>query len=426
MPFYSAIWEAAKASRGLVAFHRRFYWDQRPTRDSKKSAQNNCALIDVLAHDGEEWIKVSTVTESRLQFEIAKAQWEAQDSSSEEDAENSEEESKGLIGKSNDGGQVTGEQEEEDELDRIELVRMAKDLRRASRSHRIHYDIPRVRFVLSKISDPPPIELQPLLDRIRMTGAIVNLGSPPPIAQSVDFLKSDVFPRLLPSPHPLLTDTLNIDCTILLALVSDLSHTAKHPILPTYNEAIKRQIHLESQDHLLPSSLWPAMASKRLVCTEKAARRMREIVDTIGMPNERARTEALLADGSVAEMDGPDDDQTRRQQSLAKLSDHTVPISFRLPIAIVPSLDAIGITAAIHAGTLPAIAAQIAEALTEINRSVFIYGWVNGLTTVSSNRSVANAIENMVEKDGQGARGPEIWLREPARSLLGKEKERRK
>lgn len=66
LPFYSAIWEAAKASKALVTFHKRFYWDQRPTRDSKRTEQKRCALVDVVADDGEEWIKVSSKHYSEL------------------------------------------------------------------------------------------------------------------------------------------------------------------------------------------------------------------------------------------------------------------------------------------------------------------------------------------------------------------------
>lgn len=44
------------------------------------------------------------------------------------------------------------------------------------------------------------------------------------------------------------------------------------------------------------------------------------------------------------------------------------------------------------------------------------------MTTVSSNWTVARQVEGIVEKYCQGAVGPEIWLREPATSLLGKEK----
>ena len=398
LPFYAAIWDAAKASKCLVAFSKRFYWDKRPTRHSKMAAEKICALVDIVAHDGEEWIKVSTITGSRLSLEIAKAKWEVADSSSEDE-----------------GQENRSSVSNEDDIVRIELVKVAHDLLRASQAHRIHYKHPRVRLVLPNIPSSPPPELLPILERIRSTGAVVDLGD-----QGASVLKEDIFPRLLPSPHPPLTDTLNIDCTILLALVSDLSHTANHPILPNYTLAITRQIELETQEHLLPSRLWPAMAGKDLVCTHEAAKRMKEIVDTIGMPNERARTEVLLEDGSV---------RPRRdlREDFARYSDYTIPSSWQLPIRIVQAkVSEYDIRKAIQEARLPPIALQVADQLTDINRSVFMYGWMQRITTVSSNRTVAKQVESIVEKNGQGAVGPEIWLREPARSLLGKEKERRK
>ncbi len=400
LPFYAAIWDAAKASKALVTFGKRFYWDNRPTRDSKKAAEKRCALVDIVAYDGEEWIKVSTVTGNRLSLEIAKAKWEAADSSSEDEEQEN-----------------VNSASDEDDIDRIELVRVADDLLRASQAHRIHYKHPRIRFVLPKISSSPPPELLPVLERIRSTGAIIDLGDH---NASNGLLKGVFFPRLLPSPHPPLTDTLNIDCTILLALVSDLSHTANHPILPSYNPAITRQIEIETREHLLPSSLWPAMAGKDLVCTHEAAKRMKEIVDTIGMPNEKARTELLLDNGPARS--GRD-----LREAFAKYSDHAIPPSWSLPIRIVQAEVAEhDIRNAIQGATLPPVALQVADQLTDINRSVFMYGWIDSMTTVSSNRTVAKQIESIVEKCGQGAVGPEIWLREPARSLLGKEKERRK
>ena len=400
LPFYAAIWDAAKASKGLVAFSKRFYWDNRPTRDSKKAAERRCALVDIVAHDGEEWIKVSTITGSRLTLEIAKAKWEAADSSSEDEGQ--------------ENGYSTSK---EDDIVRLELVRVADDMLRASQAHRIHYKHPRVRLVLPKIPSSPPSELVPILERIRSTGAVVDLGDQ---GLSSGLLKEGVFQRLLPSPHPPLTDTLNVDCTILLALVSDLSHTANHPIMPNYNSAISRQIELETRDHLLPSSLWPAMAAKDLVCTYEAAKRMKEIVDTIGMPNERARTELLLDDGSSRP-------ESELREAFAKYSDYAIPPYWKLPIRIVQAkVSEYDISNAIQETTLPPIALQVADQLTDINRSVFMYGWMRSMTTVSSNRTVAKQVEGIVEKDGQGAVGPDIWLREPARSLLGKEKERRK
>ena len=402
LPFHAAVWGAAKASKAVVAFSKRFYWDNRRTRDSKKAAEKRCVLVDIVARDGEEWIKVSTITGARLSLEIAKAKWEAAAFSSEDEVQDQE--------NNNDTS-------DEDEIDRIELVKVADDLLRASQANRIHYRHPRIRFVLTKIPSTPPSELLPILERIRSTGAVIDLGDQAP---SDGLLEENVFPRLLPSPHPPLTDTLNIDCTILLALVSDLSYTANHPILPSYNPAITRQIELETREHLLPTSLWPAMAGKNLVCTHEAAKRMKEIVDTIGMPNERARTELLL-DSDPARSGGD------LRKEFANYSDYAIPPSLNLPIRIVRAeISQSDIKNAIQGAKLPPVALQVADQLTDINRSVFMYGWMESMTTVSSNRTVAKHIESLVEKMGQGAVGPEIWLREPARSLLGKEKERRK
>ena len=409
LPFYAAIWEAAKASRALVLLHKRFYWDAKPTRDSKKAAERRFALVDIVAYDGGEWIKVSTVTEHRLLFELAKAQWEEADSSD-----------------SDDEHETSGPNDKDPPIDfveRMDLVRSADDLQRASQMHRIRYSNPRVRIVLPKISNPPPSQLLPLFDRLRSTGAILDFGSQDLPKSTPEELQKTIFPKLLPSPHPPLTKTLNIDCTILLAMVSDLSHKANHPILPSYNDAIKRQIELETREHLLPSSLWPAMADRALICTSEAAQRMREIVDTIGTPDERARTELLLES---------DDNDARPElgdalrAAFAKLSDYPIPSTFLIPIKIVPSIDLSEFQAAIASNKVLPIAESIADELTEINRSVFLYGWVKGFTTVSSNRAVAKWIESAIEKAGNRGVGPEIWLREPARSLLGKEKERRK
>lgn len=359
---------------------------------------------------------MSTITESRLGFEIAKAQWEAADSSFSEDENDAE---SAINSKANGTKQA-----EEEDLDRIELVKIADDLLRVSKAHRIHYQYPRIRFVLPKISSKPAPEILPVLDRIRSTGATIDLGSQTNLTDSIELLKTGVFPRLLPSAHPPLTKTLNVDCTILLALVSDLSHSANHPILDTYNVAITRQIELETKEHLLPTSLWPAMSGKKLVCTREAAKRMIEIVDTIGMPKEKSRTELLLGDRDEHYDEGKG---AELREKFAKYSDYSIPPEWQLPIRIVSAASSnADLSSAIEADVLPPVARQVAEQMTDINRSVFMYGWTQSVTTVSSNRTVAKQIEGIVEKEGSGAVGPDIWLREPARSLLGKEKERRK
>lgn len=408
LPFYIAIWETAKASEGLVVFSKRFYWDERPSEDSRPAPGKRFALVDIVSHDGEEWIKVSTIAEHRLIFELSKAQWELAESEGSDDETDGQRVSSPVL---------------ETILDRIELVQTVDSLAQASRAHRVRYKHPRVRVVLPKISNPPPVELLPLLDRIRSTGAVIDLGAQSVLPNQPGQSPVSIFPKLLPSLHPPLTSTLNIDCTILLAIVSDLSHIAHHPIMPTYNGAIRRQIEIETTQHLVPATLWPAMADRDLVCTGEAAHRMKEIVDTIGTSAERARTKLLFrsAEQGIDQLSG----QERRAQ-FAKYSDHCVPDSLRLPISVVPAVGATEVQAFIADRTLPPVADQVNNKLTEINRSVFMYGWVKGLSTVTSNRAAVKWIESMIENEGTDAVGPSVWLREPARSLLGKEMERKK
>lgn len=371
----------------------------------------------MVAEGGQEWVKVSTVSEPRLLHELAKARWEAGDSSDDE-LEHQE--------------HASVEDPREDEYDRMELVRTAADLQRASQANRIHYKYPRACIELPNIAEPSQSELSRLFDRIRSKGVFVKLMNGEAGArQSLD-LEGEVFPRLLPAAHPSLTSTLNIDCTILLALVSDLSYTQNHPIQPSYNEAIRRQIQLESQDHLLPLSLWPALNNKELVCTKEAVARMREIVDTLGTPSECARTELIMEGGRTGLVQPPSPTDSSKPQatsddlrsSLQHYSDYRVPETFCIPIRIQPGPTMADILTAIDERKLPLVAKDIAEDLTPINRSVFFYGWLYSNTTVTSNRSVARAIERSIKREAKGSMGPEIWRREPARSLVGKEKER--
>ncbi|KAL8940503.1 MAG: hypothetical protein Q9216_002790 [Gyalolechia sp. 2 TL-2023] len=413
LPFHRAVWDAAKTTTGLIAFTKRFYWDTPPTRSTKRTGQakRRCALVDIVAQDGQQWIKVSTVTETRLLFELAKAGWEGADS----DSDGSEDGVlvNGLVHPSVDGAapqnaQRPNQLQKEDDDDRIEIVRQAEDLQKASLVHKVHYKHPSITFILPKIPQNPPAEILRILDSIRSAGATVLLGPPSPPSDL-----NSIFQNLVPGSFHALTPTLNIDCTILLALVSDLSHSATTPE-PWFNKAISRQVELEKREQLLPSTLWPAMAGRTLVCTEEAAVRMNEIVNTIGTASERKRSDLLLL--------LPGHEQTRSSESLrtafGELSNYTVPGDWNLPIRVVASEGD-------YISRLPAAAQQVRESLTAINQSVFLYGWVTGWTTLTSNRTVLRQIEEIVEgADGEQI-GPKVWLCGTARSLVGKEKGRR-
>jgi len=158
------------------------------------------------------------------------------------------------------------------------------------------------------------------------------------------------------------------------------------------------------------------MVNRDLACTAIAAKRMREIVVQIGTDGEKRRTELLLGEGAAGLYKSPQE----LREAFQETSEYPVPHGWQLPIRVE--------SGEYDLARLPAVAKKVEEELTEINRSVFLWGWERGYTTVSSNRTVAKVVEGAVEAgqgDGEEVVGPGVWLCATARSLVGKEKGRR-
>jgi hypothetical protein len=356
------------------------------------------AVVDIVSQDGLEWIKVSSTTEKRIIWDLAKAGWVGESSS---------EESEDL--------------EEED--DPQGLLKQVEALVKASRATRVRYQHPKVHLVLPKIkAQPDAKEVANVLRQIRNLGVIVqtaeNVPSEfPPVAEVLDRLAADRFESF--------SETLNVDCTILLAFASDLSHGRVEPE-DWHNKAISRQIEMESEDQVLPNSLWPACGARKLVCTREAAVRMQEIVDTIGTETEKKRASLMLNLENRSFLP-----KKHLLEEFQKLSDYTIPLDWNLPIEVV-DIDLASVRS-----NLPPVAEKVSEVLTIINQSVFLFGWSTGRTTISSNRTAAKEIEMIIEDTiaspqrldvqavSAGTRGPDIWLSPTSRSLVGKEKQRR-
>lgn len=343
-------------------------------------------LVDIVAKDGEEWVKVSTLTEKRILFDLAKSGWVAGDSefSSDYGADSDDDEPEGLL-------------------------KQAEGLLRASRVARIRYQYPSIRIVLPRIGKKCIKEVEGVLGQIEGMGITLvrkeDVAAPPQIGDVLSTMMVDEFKHF--------TETINVDCTILLALVSDVSHM---PVEEEdwHHKAVKQQIVRERDDQLLPKSLWPACGSRRMVCTKEAKQRMMEIVQLIGTEDEKLRTELVIGGGRSHSLE-------ERIRSLQDLSCHRIPMDVKLPIEVVevdiPEMEK----------EIGHLATELKAELTTINQSVFFYGWAKGLTTISSNKTVAKEIENMVEtkRENDEEKGPDIWLCPTARSLVGKERTRR-
>jgi hypothetical protein len=430
LPFYQAVWNIARGScAGLLALGKRFYWDRKawpleekkaqkgdgsweknkqPNKDKRKSV-----FVDIVADDGESWVKVSTVSESRLLFDMAKKGWEKDsdsDAFSDEDGEGSP---KRTVLRNFDG-EDSGEDSDDDEL---ELIKLARDLRKAADATRVRYKHPRLRIVLPKIEEGNVPEIDDVLKEMRSYGIKVECQDS--IFANASQAKLNY---LLPQPFRNFTTAVNIDCTLLLAIVSDLSHVKDIAILPSFHKAIVRQIEVEKEQPLLPTELWPAMGARELLCTKEAAKRMCEIVETIGTETEKERMYLLLGNAP--------NDQLHRESLIQKfqsLSDWQVPADWGLPIRIVDAQPAI--EAAKAEGKLPPVADEVAQVLSDINHSVFMYGWATSLTTISSNRTIDKQIEVTIENSRQAdeddVEGPQVWICDTARSLVGKDKGRK-
>lgn len=483
--WYEALWAVAKRQRGLTALRRKMFRSslhgdglkQRPTpqrkapgsrRDQGAGKQN--VLVDIIAQDGLEWIKVSTITQRRLLFELAKEGWSAQDSSSESDWDPSNEDSP------NSSIDVAD----------LKLVKLAKDMKQAASGVRVRYRHPEVRFILTNVAEGVIEEVDAVVAAIRATGATVDCygdracsSCSSEQALGMDRLSMEenaradplqvdtasAFHQMLPlASGPRLTSTLNIDCTILLSLISDISHVLKQDLQLTaagrYCPDVLRQIEVDAKSPLLPNDVYPVLGGRDLVCTTEVARRMHEIVETMGTQSEKMRADVLFGEGSMA---GRDPEQLK--SDLSRCTAHAVPNTLRLPIQVVNlDVDAV-LTGSAPAKSLPvSIARNVVNnklRLSVVNKSMLLYGWDAGIVTLTGNRAATSQIERAINEAldevemqsvtqvgrgtsaqesgrtksvGRPARelertsteegvvlGPEFWFSTP-RSLVGKDK----
>lgn len=389
------MWDSAKCCTGVIALEKRFYWTADKKTTGKVEVEDLLTpqqsrydvLVDIVAQDGLEWVKVSTLTEKRLLFDMAKAGW---------------------VGDSSSDGSDVGE-DEDDEPEG--LLKKAEALIKASKAARVRYRHPKVRIVLPKISRGGAKEMDELIKQIETLGITVQTSED--IADVLPI--SAALHRMVVDPFNGFSNTINVDCTILLALVSDLSHS-RVQAEDWHHRAILRQIEMEKENQLLPNSLWPAMGSRNLICAREAAKRMHEIVDLIGTPSEKQRRDFLMDVENTTHWS-----REQRIKGFKELSEYDVPTEWNIPIRVVD------IDMDIMQEQLPPVAGEVAKLLSPINQAVFFYGWATGQTTISSNRTVAKEIEATIEahRSAEDDAGPEIWICPTARSLVGKEKTRR-
>ncbi|KAF7542345.1 hypothetical protein G7Z17_g11648 [Cylindrodendrum hubeiense] len=409
-----AQWERLKRSRRFVAVNQAF---QGSSRDDRRS---EVAKLDVAGREkqkmhrilkeqgrvevdvvegGREWIAVKTVQRDRLARQLTDCGWAW-------------------------GEHEMGDRVDEDEWDDVPLAKFVKRLIAAARMNRHEYRFPKIRLILSSLSRADD-EIDIFINQLAHIDPLVEVlleyqeGSfmstpPPPLDAALDNLVGDELEDLTP--------TLNLDHTILIDLISDLTHSSLEPQAwqaPSTSSQIEEENRHEGG--LMARTLYPVLAGRRIVCTSEAAEHFHHVLKNVGTETERERGRLLVPWGDETRSMSTKDIRDRFQQ----LSIHHLPDDVQVPVETVPEpWDMPAISQAVSRGVLPRVALDVAEAsaFKSSKLSIFIYGWAAGVATVTSNKEVRRQVRAWVKINARSEDdiGPLIWTLQVTRNLLAK------
>lgn len=420
-------WSILRRSTALVAVNRTFQTSAQSDRRANISKFNAAATgreksqlhrtlkeqakteVDVVAA-GAEWLCIRWITRDRLARQMTDSGWSW-------------------------GDYGPGDAVDEDEWEDIPLAKNIRKLVAAARMHRHEYRIPRLHIVLPKLSWPDDdVDIPVLLANLAAIdpGASITIShaaSPfltaplPPLATSLSNLMHDDLATLTP--------TLNMDHTILVDLISDLSHARLTP-QPWQAPTTRAQIADEntSPDGVMLRTLHPILAGRTLLCTREAAEHFHDMLATVGTCTERRRGRLLVP------LHQPERsmDSAALRSAFQELSAHTIPQDIQLPVKVLPDderWDVAAVCAAVDGGSLPAVARDVAEkgvgggTLKSSKLSIYMYGWWSGHATLTSNKEIKAHMSTWVERGrtADDETGPRIWCVGVTRNLLAKSAE---
>lgn len=406
-------WDILKRCRSLVAVNRTVQGSAKDDRkravskvegDRNEKQQLHRTLkeqgkTDVhIVEGGGEWIDIRLLQADRLARQMTDSGWGW-------------------------GDYDHGDDVDPDEWEDIPLAKQVRRLTAAARLNRHEYRTPRVRVILPNLSRSN-IDIDVLLNQLVRIDSHVEV-----VIEDCDssFLTrpplpfDDALQNMLGNPLDGLTETLNMDHTILIDLISDITHFALQP-QPWHGRTTKAQIEEErSQKGVMARTLYPILENRVLTCTQEAAEHFHEVLKTVGTATERERGRLLV----------PFDEETISMSPGAicrrfeELSVHPLPSSMQVPVHILTepwTLETVW--HAVENGRLPRVALDVVDcgAFKSSKLSIYMYGWASKFVTVTSNKEVRGQIRTWVEANRHNDEevGPAIWLVDITRNLLAK------
>ncbi|KAL6871248.1 hypothetical protein J3F83DRAFT_648658 [Trichoderma novae-zelandiae] len=408
-------WDILKRCRSLLVIDQAFQGSAKEERkkqlsqvagDGREKQRMNRTIkeqarveVDVV-QGGSEWLDIRWLQADRLARQMTDCGWAWGDYSI---------------------GDVVDPEEWQD----TPLAKQVKRLVAAAKINRHEYRIPRLRIVFPNLSRGENEDVDVFLDQICQIDPLVEIiiedGSsnfmktpPPPLQEAIKNLIGNEFDGL--------TDTLNMDHTILVDLISDITHLELQP-QPWQARTTRLQIE-EERKHggVMVRALYPILQGRTLVCTREAAEHFHQVLSTVGTATERERGRLLVPFGDVDTRDMSTEEIRRR---FAQLSTHQLPEDLQVPIKILAETWTMAtVSQAVADGRLPQVALDVAScgAFKSSKLSIYMYGWATGNVTVTSNKEVRGQIRTWVESNRRHdqERGPAIWRIDVTRNLLAK------
>uniref|UniRef100_L2G326 DUF1308 domain-containing protein n=1 Tax=Colletotrichum fructicola (strain Nara gc5) TaxID=1213859 RepID=L2G326_COLFN len=336
--FYESVWEVAKRCCDLAGMRRELAVKKTEKGGKGKKGKGVGAVVDLVVKGGTEWVKVVTTTERRLFYEMADAGWDWDEEEQEEMLEVLKEEGEGSV----------------------EVARVARCMIAAARGSFEGYRRPRCVILMSRIEEGRNAHVDRLLSLVRRLGEgtgvelVVETANAGILARPTPSLGEAIRNLVLEDPFEGFTDTLNVDCSVFMALASDCSHLKIGPESPLLRGA---QHRLDAADEVengprLVTTMYPALGARRLVTTREAADTFLRILGEIGTETEKARTR-------IFEPLGEGEDSRERVRKLQTLSEHPVPEDLQLPVEVVPGVSWEEARGLVEEGALPRIALAV-------------------------------------------------------------------
>ncbi|KAL2138279.1 hypothetical protein VTI28DRAFT_7165 [Corynascus sepedonium] len=419
-------WAVVKKCRGLVAINKDFPRSPRlPVAPDEgwlaykdQPFQEKPVAVDAVVDSGATWIKFISISSKTLEYQVVAEGWESEP-------------------EDEDGN---GDAEEGEGLGHTEFADTVRKIIRAARWNHCH----RVQLILPGLYEGKSELVDKMIHyvRHRIGGEDVSVEvncadspflneAPPPLEEAITALVQDR-DMLVSDDCGRLTETVNLDPSALVALVTDLHH-GPIPLQPeSQQRIITRSIldhetdnnELVARQDILPTVLYPALRGRKMVCTRAAAAYFRRLIDAISTHSEETRATFILPPSEESD-DLPSAEILRK--NLQAWSIIPVPDNLQLPIEIVPDIDLADIAPLIASRALPPMARGVASDLSPLNRSVYCYGWARRLTTVTGHRGIERQVRlslarHWTRDNGRDEVPPDIWHRHLGGYLIHRDK----